>query len=577
MPPTNAAHFGNEPTLISISAGTFTPPNGAPIGYSATSIPHFLDAPLAAAHFAEANRLASDDAALRALDGQSPVVQAQFFFGILSHIANGYNALGIVWSSDPTARQVYRRWIAGPPQGNDQIAISAQFSGDTYNYREDWYGFAFPWPQLDPSSQDLVNTPPTGLPLAALTQFRRFGGTNAANVMQWVQLCGLYVDVLDRTTSNPRDIEGGVAYAPSVRNRAFAMIPTHTGDPTLWTDGAEQDPFLQPGDEHVVQERFRRAVMFGGVAYDALPMPPTGVFINQDTGARVENADMRSFAYDESLIGSRVPLKVANALVEYAGWLREWAAACVGRAPSEIVAAARMYILWMNDKTQGSNVSVATEIVNRDAQLQADRARPDPVATTVFTAMAAIAPALSVAGPYGAAVGLGVAAIAAVGRIVTAAVGSGVSSQRKRDDLGIFKPQYQRAMLAGSLLTDTPPDLQIPPPAGWTRPLVLSAILLPGMAPPPPPLDGKSILDALHADAKTWRTMPAAQRATRLASIGFVDPAAQAAAAQAIEWFLDPSARPLADTAGGSGGGSTALLLGGAALAGLLLWMRGRR
>lgn len=629
MPPVDAAQFSppgtSAPTLISVAAGTLTPPNGRPVPYSATEMPQYLDAPLAGGWFRYARDLAHDDALLARLETASAVEQAKYFFDILSALANGYNALNILWYNHPQARAIYRSRIAGNPQGREQVQLDAQFSNGTFNYREGWYGAAYPWPQIPNAEQqrrdaDSGNSPLTGLPLAARTVFDRYYASEAGALIQWVQLCGLYVDTIDREIANPRDVPDGVNYAENVRNRAFAMLPSRGGE-ILWTDGPEQDPYLRFGDEAVVQERFKRAVMFGGVGYDALPMPPTGVFIDPTNGNRlsIEVANMRAFAYDERLSIVRVPLKVSNALIEYLGWLREWTTACVAQSPTEIAIASRYYVTWQNGETARGMSGIVNEIVNRDAEIARDRSTPDPVATAVFRSMAAVAPVFATAGPWGAAIGLGITAAAAIGQVITSIVGSGVSARRKRNDLGEFKPVFQRAAASGSLLHNRPPVLQIPAPPGWRRPAdaadrlrrmnltcaqwfamdrpaqvaaltpvldgedfnatytaITNQCLVDATTAVRPPLDGAAILRAIGTDAAGWRALGVAQQNAALNAVGFRGDAAVAAARQAVLFYVDPSSRPGLSLTGG--GSTSTMLVAGAAAAAALWWLaRGKR
>lgn len=589
----DAREFGSAPALISIAAGTFTPPGGDPHPYQATSFRHWCDMALAAACFAEAQRLMNDSARVAALSGEGATAQSQYVFKILSWVANGFNALGIEWFNDPVTRALYRRSISGGPMGSNEGAwVRAQFDLEE-PYRLGWYDASFPWPQI-PNAEgqqrdaEVGNSPLAGLPLQASQQLDRYGGANARNTRQWVQLCGLYTDTVSRDITDPRSIEGGVSYASEIRNRAFAWLPSRNGrEAALWTDGHEEDPSLRFGpDEMAVRERFNKAVIWGGVAYGDIPGPPTGVFVRRD-GSRSESAiaSWDDFAYDEQLSIVSVPLKVSNPLRDYLGLWADIINACVSRSPADIIAQSRLYVLWQNGKTISANTSVRDAIMSRDADLERDRTRPDRTADLILNATSAIAPAVAtIAPPYGAIIALGIIAVTTAGRVINAAVSHGLDPRRKRNDLGYFKPQLERAQIGGSLTDDggTPPAAQVPAPPGWRRPLVLRITpgLFLGGGAAPPPLDGKSILDALglggppggEADVQGWDALSSEERDRRLTSLGFGDPAARAAALQAVENYLHPRA-PLPMRAPKS---STLLLVGAAALAAWMLFGRKR-
>lgn len=611
MPTTNVAQFApttspNAPYLVPVEAGTFTPPGGAALPYSRTTLPAFYDAWLAQAWVDELARRLADAARLSALyvpidtiSDASGAAQVEYVYGLFSCIANYYNSLDIVWSSHPQARALYRRWFAGAPKGTGQATVeAAQFAGDV-NYKDGWYIATYPWPQTPPPAElarfeASGNTPMGILPMQARTLFARYGGANANNPSQFVPGAGLYLDVEDYAVGNPRDLDPSVNTSTTVRNRAFAWnisgnIGLSPGALTLRVDSDREDPGLPSesagvgegarwlGSNAVVAQRFLRGVMFGGgIGFGDLPRPPGGARFDAATGARIaggDNTDWRLFQMDETAIPA--PLKIYAPLDAYVGYAREWLGILQAQRPVEVLISSRLYTIYANATTIRLNGSIQT-LINTDAEIASDVRTPDPVANAVFTAVGAVGGVVSVAGPIGAAVGLALTAASAVGRIVNAAVDHAVGPSHHRDDLGQWKPYWLRLALSGSVRTgfEAAPTIQVPAPEGWRRPVLLSIGGLPASSGSPPVADGEELLKTMHLTPKQWLDLDAAGQDAALGRIGLNDDAARAAGRAAIQYFIDPASRPHPRALQRGLSTNTALLLAGGAV---LVYLMSRR
>jgi len=492
---TDVARFApggtSQPFTINVASGRLAVPDGEMVTYQHMFMPAYYDARLAAAWIEEAVRLTTDDAAIAALDvptgsitHDTGAAQADYVYRCFNAIAQAYNALNCPWYTDPAARALYRTFVSGPPSGDnvDQMAV-AQFQKDVA-YKFGWYSNVYPWAQMPTDAalaRDPNSAPYGSLVWSARATFNRFAGANARNPSQFVQLAGLYLDAIDGYVEDPRELSEPIDGRESIRNRAYTMGVPGGSYSYVRVDSNDEDPSLprvslqNPNvlGNNAVAMRFYHAVQFGGIAYGHLPWPPNGVRLTPEGVRATFDAyafDWRYAAYDESLVGA--PLRVCCPLREYLLWARHWAHAMSVRDPVQIVVACKMYTTVMNGQAVRLNYSFINDAMALDETLARDLHTPDANANVVFTAMTGVATLVSTAGPWGAVAGLVIGAAAAVGRVVNQAIDHLPAATRKRDDLGMFKPQIQRAALAGSIRSgmETPPTIAIAAPPGWSRP-----------------------------------------------------------------------------------------------------------
>jgi hypothetical protein len=162
------------------------------------------------------------------------------------------------------------------------------------------------------------------------------------------------------------------------------------------------------------------------------------------------------------------------------------------RTPQQIVLGARFYTAYINNQIAG-NVGGQAEVFSRIVQNIATLNQPGTAAASQFLAAGALA--ASIAGAV-TSIAAGVAgatatAIPAVGAIIggaivaVTAIGTALlspdTSSLKRDDLGRFKPVFERGWLSGNpgdaSITGAP-SLDVPDPPGFRR-IIIGPIIPP--------------------------------------------------------------------------------------------------
>jgi len=397
---------------------------------------HWADPVRAAGWFKEAWRLLNDHERIERLNApvntsnrndnsRQATEQFGYVIEVLRAVSHGYNQLNILWHNDPTAREAYRRFVAGGPKLSGDNAGSVFDAGLDYN--PDWY------------------TKDEYLPRAQST-----------TLLQSVALAQTGGKAGDR-------------FAPVALLVAASMDPLPSNGPVALSRRVFNAP--------VVTSLFRQSCPVGTVYKDLSAVDFTG-YIDFPWTKRCESG-AKGFAFDQGYQplksvmpdGSELPTGfddwraayrgplyqgdagITPPLIEHLSWLRAWVHSLVTRSPAQIIQDSRAYTAWQNLRTLSANASALEQIGSLGATISQQQHAPD-VGLELAAGSLAIAGgvAAAVGGPVGAVVGLVAGATAAVIKITDAVVTKGTKGIG-RDDLGRYKPQLERAWLSGDPAT----------------------------------------------------------------------------------------------------------------------------
>ena len=491
-------------------------------------IAHWVAVREANAWFRYARRLALDPERMRAAASGTGWAASDYVAAIGKAIMQGYNALNIVWYNDPDARRLFRERFAGlpyAPAGTQYAGAGnvAEF-GKLRNYNDDWY---------KPNEEFPVGKDFTGqVPAEARAAFLRLYPRQdlAARHPNQVVLPVLPVIIPANAQHLDTDPPGILTYEFEGTDHKFAMGAFHgsqaMGGVFGGLVGAPDNENTLPGIRDW-QNAFPDRVALGegqwgalGDYYDASSGQRTGgvaSILDEATGARRAMPGWNSVGFDVATpmpfggeFDATKPLKLAPPLRAVYGWLRDWAIMMDDRNPLSVVVCSRVYTAWRNAqvaKTLGDNPTTWFDEVSSTAsdvmrQIQGESAVANTVAGLATAIGAGVSAALPMTGGIPALIGGAISTVTLVAN-KSGMFSSGVQN-RGRDDLGRYKPQFERGWLSGdptdptgagrpAFQVDLPPSdeelLVIPvdnPAALLARDAVRGAPYVGPYQPPPP-------------------------------------------------------------------------------------------
>lgn len=442
-----------------------------------TIMTQWADLPLARAWAAEAWRLVNDAAAIADLDSRTAREGLAYTARCGQAVMNFYNALNIPWWNDPEARLLYRANWAGWALGTVGAATT-EFS-TAADWNQDWFKPGLRYPR----GKDFV-------------------GSYSNRVRQ--AFLGLYPRQ-DQAASHPIDL-----VFPAL---PVVIDPTNTGlgflgpfgmDPALPADrgeGGVERAFALPGadswynvfpgsapDDYFAPARDTRDTRTG--------LAPRSNILDQLGGnwERVRSSgtwndigiDVATPAPFGGEFDPNVPLNVAVPIKWVFLWLQSWAASLGLRAPEDVIVSSRVYAMWENRKWLAKlQDRYIEQVINAQATVkeQIDRVSVGAqAATSLLTGIGSGSLAIAgtgAAGPIGSAV-LGVIGVASILSAQLVGIGARLSASGEvygvyRDDIGRYKPYFERGWLSGNAMSAANPDMDapaliIPAPPGWHPP-----------------------------------------------------------------------------------------------------------
>lgn len=404
------------------------------------AITQWMDTDLAAACFAEARRqmdfavnYASSKDPSGDLNGEQALGSAVYW------IINGYNALNIPWYMDPSARSLFRQYLAGPPLTYAGITTTSEF-GSLSSYNDKWFvpGSRYPGYSLGIISQQMYSLMKS-VPELNDPEYTK----QCINLWPYTWIPPLL------RGNGPQD----PVYGNNIAN-AFAGLNGFQDETDFsWVNA--------PGGD---QSRDWQH--------------PAGPNIdNNNPYNGITNNSWRTFSWQNNAFFSQfgAPKVISTPVIFYVPWIDAWATSVVSRDPQSIVIAARTYTTYTNYSKATASGS-AQNFINQVLAvpgLENQQATTGPTQDSLRVAAGTVA-ALGVAFSG---VTYGISGI--VGGIIAGGLSIASATVRNtphiaRDDLGRFKPVIERGWLAGNPTVNGDlgrPPISVPAPIGWTRPL----------------------------------------------------------------------------------------------------------
>lgn len=389
--------------------------------------------------FKEAKRLLEDREAIARLDApvntqdaranaSQALAQFNYVLQIVSAISRGYNLLNIVAWNDPIARQLYRYWIAGPPEMFGQNSSEAVFD-QASDYNPNWYTGTQHLPMASMSGGKLQQTALR----QTSTQPGGFFFPSALVVMTSVQPVGNGLTV---------ENSAAVRNSPFVQNEYSTYCQGQVDFPISYACGMQGARVVFGGPASVDPAWAFRAVMPDG---SVLP------YMLDDWRA----------AYAGSFYGGREG-GVAAPLRSYLQYFSTWVNGILSRTPYQVIQDSRAFVVYQNSRTitlnGGTDVAIG-QILRTDQDVYAQMHTPN----SSLDAAAAAAPLLGTAigaaaggigAPLGAVIG---GAVGAVIKIVNLSIPGDVRGHG-RDDLGRYKLRFERGWLSGNPAAASPDE-----------------------------------------------------------------------------------------------------------------------
>lgn len=437
---------------------------------------------------------------------------------LLGAIANYYNACNIPWSSDPEARGLYRVWIAGTPD-NVGSRTSTEFDRSS-NYSSEWFDSTREhYPNVGRTTlggaiaygrrtDDNLGIIPRKL-VAAMRAAR--GAGRSVKIAEFRQQAGLQV-VISPSVANsetglpPSSTDPGnePMFSESIMNWAYVDVPLDMTGHVL--DYANYTPYAQASVQIALRQMYpwSRGVGVdgdgGSPQYECWPdaelraaagLPPNtcnrGSFswLGYDTanllgdsaewdhrGSYMPTVDSdTSYVWVRPGLNDTVPAVAPLAL--YLQWAKEWAAVIQRRLAAQTIIDARKHAVYTNIMYSQSFSALleAAEGTLRDAEGQ--RHAPDPNVTIAAQAVSALGGALAPA-TYG--ISAVVGAVVAGGLTVWDAAREHAVTGLYKDDLGRWKPAFERSWLGGKVVSSDlrnalniePNSVLVSAPPGYT-------------------------------------------------------------------------------------------------------------
>ncbi len=385
----------------------------------------------------------NDNARIELLKGRSPAEQAAFLELVQGAIISAFNCLNIVWWTDPISRSLYRKYFAGNPNTTGSSMREALF-GRRANYggstpvvsgsTSDYYGWFVP-----NSDVPVVRDPGGLIPRAAWQNFLRHNANT--HPMMFIPTLGFNLSTLSGVAiPDVSDMVGSLAVEleTDVKNNYFLTL----GNGAINRCSA--------GLAYPRQCSYVVPNVVGLYGYDSTV---AGRPSDWDTNW-FQIAASSGLAPNSRLFESYGPFR-------YIDYLREWMAGMTSRTGAQIIQDSRAYVAFANNESvvaMGGRTQFITEALGAAGDVVAQQAALDPGLDAAAQAAFALGGAL-------AGVTYGISAV------VGGLVGGGLMlanrgirkdvSNRGKDDLGRWKPVFERAWLSGDPNSTGQPD----PPA----------------------------------------------------------------------------------------------------------------
>jgi hypothetical protein len=401
---------------------------------------HWADAPRAMGWFKEAWRLLNDADRLKKLgepvnttdkgaNNKQAGEQFQYVLDVLAAIARGYNMLNIVWHNDPIARELYRVFLAGPPQ------TSGMAAGNVFDAKLDYNPNWYTKDEFLPHAQD-----------TAWLQKAAIQGAKGKAGDRFAPSALLVVAAMDTLPENgPVALSRRVFNAPVLTTLLQQRCPTGLFYKAVTaTDSKATLDFTA-----AIDFPWRKRCESGSNGFGTWPrgIMPDGSELPEgfdDWRAAYRGDLYRGNLFDMGDSGITAPL------TSYRTWLHAWVSTLVNRSAVHIIQDARAYTAWQNFQTLTVNASALAQIEGLGSIISGQQHAPDAGWQIASGSLAAIgAVAGSTGNPVGAAIGLIAGASAAVISVTDSIIVKG-TKDIGRDDLGRYKPQLERAWLSGN-------------------------------------------------------------------------------------------------------------------------------
>lgn len=423
------------------------------------SVKHFADVQVASMWAQYANALANDPVKLEVLDSVDPasgqqglaffLAQHDYVFDCFHSIAQFFNSLNIPWYTHPQSRDLYRKWMAGRLSGGDSVLFNqrSDYNEDHWFTKTHWTDERNPL-RLRPLLKSPVADDRYGIiPRLARDAWNRFGskpGENERFPIDFKIRAGIGLNKLD---GNWRvdDADPPIDYQDNVINEAF-VIPF----------ALDFNAIIQTGRKNVASlpesEIVRRLLKFKNYV-PAIDVDSGGV-VGGSTGFRVGKiSDWRTYAWDDRVHFAVVPWQVATPLRVYLEWAAEWARMLASTTPETVLTDSRVSVVRTNWQW---TEALGPDGFNRAAATSETRADREGRGSDVLTAVSALTDAASGTIPV---VGNIIGGVVSGGlSLINQFVRSGSPRSTARDDLGRWKPRFERAYLGGDPLSTVAAD-----------------------------------------------------------------------------------------------------------------------
>ncbi len=465
-----------------------TPPAGA-------ALTHYHDPDRARAWFAYAKLTAS---AWASLDDSNFRTQMTVYVNIGRAIMNGYNALNIPWHTDPEARRLWREYLSGPATPTTARILETEFGQrGFYGGADDWFRSNEAHPRMSQGS----------IPRITRASFLSLYPRRADADLHPLQLC---LPPMPRTV--PLNAAGEEVRAPGLFDDPDVVRQIELERFADWANAWPD--FGTFASEYMGQDFCVNSQTGVRVSQDFLRDEQRAVMQSIEQGGPLTwmqpapnwkymsfNTAIAPFGRD---IDPRIPLKCSPALVWFFPWLLAWADSVAARTPQDIIVCSRAYVVWRNAQqvlSMGGPEAFLRAAAGSAPDLYAQMNRESPIATAAQGVIGAVGGALS-------APTFGISALVAGAAIGTIGILNGVGAfdqgvqNRGRDDLGRYKPSFERGWLSGN------PFLNIAP---------ASQLLADAPAPAVRPRDDTAHLFTLRpSDAMNWAAIMATMRPDQL-------------------------------------------------------------
>lgn len=422
------------------------------------TVAHFADLEVASLWAAYALDLSTDAEKISILNSVDPasgqsglpffLAQHDFVFDCFHAIAQFFNSLNIPWYTHPGSRDLYRKWMAGRFSGGDSVLFNPR---SDYNDQH-WFTKEFLTDERNPLRLRPLLRSATAddrygiIPREIRDAWNRFGskpGDNDRYPIEFRQRAGIALKKLEGDWLLP-DNDPPVDYQDSVLNEAF-VIPF----------ALDFNAVIQTGRKDAATLSREQAYELIGRLGGSPILDLEGATIFQSSpGFRIGRlADWRTYAWDDRVNVGIVPWQAAAPLESYLRWAQEWARLISSSDPAQILSDSRVSVIRTNWQW---TEALGPEGFSRSAATADTRAEREGRGSDVLTAVSALTEAASGTIPV---IGNIIGGVVSGGlNLINQFVRTGPPKSTARDDLGRWKPKFERAYLGGDPLSTVPAD-----------------------------------------------------------------------------------------------------------------------